>query len=57
MDGIATLVAQQAIAQQDATLSLMKQSAQADAAMAKVVEETAQSIVAGERGAQVNMTA
>lgn len=53
----AVMAAEQAMTQQKAALSMIKQSAQADQAMASLLEEAAKTVPASGRGANVNITA
>lgn len=57
MDLPPVIAAEQAIAQQNIALSVIKQSAQADGAIASVLEESAQALSAGVRGTSVDIKA
>lgn len=58
MDIPATIAADQAIAKQNATFSILKDSAEAEQAIAAILEEAVRSApVSGSRGTNVNISA
>jgi hypothetical protein len=57
MDIPAQLQAEQAIVRQNAAMSMIKSAAKADQAIIGVLEDSARTIAASNRGANVNFTA